>query len=94
MTTRIALDQKIMLMPGCWNCFSLPEHVSSLPGFSLAKSLVFCVVICRSLFVLLHFLLLFILLSVLRFMAFSYTFCIFKLFSTTIIICFVVFLLD
>ena len=38
--------------------FTLPEHLSSLPGFSdihAARSLVFCVMFCRSLFVLSFF---------------------------------------
>ena len=38
--------------------FTLPEHLSSPPGFSLvgvAQSLVFCLMYCRSLFVLLSF---------------------------------------
>jgi hypothetical protein len=52
---------------------TLPEHLSSPSGFSrvrVARSLMFCVMFCRSLFVLLSFFALVIVLSVLLFMAF------------------------
>jgi hypothetical protein len=57
---------------------TLPDHLSSPPVFSgvrVARSVVFCVVFCRSLFVLLA-----IVLSVLRFTDSDYPFGIFKLF--------------
>ena len=63
---------------------TFPEHPSSLPVFSgvhVAWSLVFCVMFCRSLFVLWFFFFLAIVLSVLRFMASDYPFGIFKFFS-------------
>ena len=62
---------------------TLSEHISSSPVFSgvcVDRSLVFCVVFCRSLFVFLSFFLLVIGLSVLRFTAFDYSFGNFKLF--------------
>ena len=64
---------------------TLPEHLSSRPGFTgvrVVRSLVFCVVFCRSLFVLLFFFFFFVIvLSVLfRFTDFDYLFGIFKLF--------------
>jgi hypothetical protein len=60
---------------------TLPDHPSSPPVFSrvrVARSLVFCVVFCRSLFVLFIFA---IVLSVLRFTDSDYPFGIFKLFK-------------
>ena len=61
-----------------------PEHLSSPPVFSavrVSRSLVLCVVFCRSLFVILSFFLLVIVLSVLlRFTAYDYHFSTFKLF--------------
>ena len=57
-----------------------PEHMSSfqvLSGVHVARSLVFCVMLCGSLFVLFH---LTIVLSVLRFMASGYFVGIFNLF--------------
>jgi hypothetical protein len=63
---------------------TLSGHPSSPPvfiGLRVAQSLVFCVMFCRSLFVLLSFFFLAIVLSVLlRFMASDYTFDIFTLF--------------
>jgi len=53
---------------------SLPKHLS------VVRSLGFCVVLCRSLFVLLSFYLFAIVLSVLRFPDYDYPFGIFKLF--------------
>ena len=55
---------------------TFPEYLR-LPPVIVARSLVFCVVFCRSLFVLF---LLAIVLSVLRFTDFDYPFGIFKLF--------------
>jgi hypothetical protein len=55
----------------------LPEHLSSLPIFSgvhVTWSFVLCVMFCRSLFVLLSFFFLAIVLSVLRFMDSDYPF--------------------
>jgi hypothetical protein len=60
---------------------TLPEHMNSPPVFSgvrVARSLVFCVVFCRSLFVLF---LLAIVLSIHRCTNYDYPFGIFKLFS-------------
>ena len=60
---------------------TLPEHMSSPPVFSvnhIARSFVYCVVFCRSLFVLCLFCLV-IVLSVLRFTDSDYPFGIFKL---------------
>jgi len=63
----------------CYELPTLPEHLSSPSVFSgvrVTRSLVLCVMFCRSLFVLLV-----IVLSVLlRFMDFDYPFGIFKLF--------------
>ena len=63
---------------------TLPEHLSSPPDFSVARvarSLVFCVVFCRSLLGLWSFFLLTIVLSVhLQFSASYYSFGIFKIF--------------
>ena len=63
---------------------TLSGHPSSPPvfiGLRVARSLVFCVMFCRSLFVLLSFFFLAIALSVLlRIMASDYTFDIFTLF--------------
>ena len=59
---------------------TLPEHLSLPPGYSgvrFARSLIFCVMFCKSLFVLY---LLAIVLFVLRFMASDYSFGFFKLF--------------
>ena len=61
----------------------LPEHPSSpqdFDGVRVAKSFVFCVVFCRSLFVLFVFFPLVIVLSVLRFTASNYPFGIFNLY--------------
>jgi len=61
--------------------FTLPEHINSLPVFSgvrVARSLVFCVVFCRSLFVL--FLLAIVLLILLQLTNYDFLFGVFKLF--------------
>ena len=62
---------------------TLPEHMSSLPVFSWVRviSIVsFQCMFCRSLFVLLYFFLLAIVMSVFRYADFDYLFGIFKLF--------------
>jgi len=62
---------------------TIPEHLSSPPVFSdvrVARSLIFCVVICRWLFVLFTFLFAIVLSVLLRFTASEYTFGILKLF--------------
>jgi len=59
------------------------EHLSSHPVFSgvhVARSLVFCLVFCRSLFVRFGLFLLAIVLSILQFTTFNFSFGIFKLF--------------
>jgi len=74
---------------------SLLENMSSsqvYSGLRVARSLVFCVVLCRSLFVLLSFFLLAIVLSVLRFKASDYPYGILKLLSTKSYICRIVML--
>ena len=63
--------------------FTFLEHLSSSPIICVVRvvrSLVFCVVFCRSLFVLVSFFPLTIVLSVLRITNSDYTFDIFKLF--------------
>jgi hypothetical protein len=82
---RLFYNQKLMLVV-CVDLgtFALPEHMSSSTDFSGvcgARSAVFCVVFCRSLFVPLSFFLLTIVLPVLlRFVDSDYPFGIFKLF--------------
>jgi hypothetical protein len=61
---------------------TLPERLSSSPIFSgvrVTQSLVFCVMFCRSLFVLLSFFFLTIVLSVILFTDYDYPLGIFKL---------------
>jgi hypothetical protein len=65
--------------------YTLPEHLSSPPVFSevrVPRSLVLCVMFCRSFFVPFH---LAIVLSVLRFTGSNYPFGIFKLFLSNIL---------
>ncbi len=73
----------MMLVCADLGTFTLPEHTSSSPDFSGvcgARSAIFCVVFCRSLFAPLFLFLLTIVVSVLRFVDSDYPFGIFKLF--------------
>ena len=66
-----------------WSRNCQAEIIPVFCGFPrVARSSVFCVMFCRSSFVLLYFFLLVIVLSVLRFTDFDYPFGIFKLFLT------------
>ena len=69
-------------------CPTLPENLSQSPvssGVRVARSLVFCAVFCRSLFVLFYFFLFAIVLSVLRFTDSEYIFGIFWLYPYSIL---------
>lgn len=72
LTQRVPLVEQELLL-------TVPKNLSSRPVFNLARSLVFCAVLKQSLFAFLYLFLLPLYRLVLRFIAFYYPFCIFKL---------------